>query len=120
MAYRGLGPRRVTAVKDSTGNNTGNYTTTFDPAMLAIDVPWFELYRGVVEKATPGATATIYVDGYPTSANIFGSVAEWDPAQPPLLSPGSSVFFYWSTPATGLAPVTTLWFRYDDSIGAPT
>lgn len=117
MAYEGLGSRQVTAALDETGNNTGNYTAVFDPSVLAIDVPWFELYRGVVQDAVPGAQVTVYVDKRPVSAAPLPQVAEWDPSQPVLLEPGSTIYFYFSTPLNAIptppAPEVTLWFRFD-------
>jgi hypothetical protein len=120
VAYVGLGPRRVVAAADTTDNNIGNLTSVFDPKVLGITVPWFELYRGVADQVTPGTTATVYVNTYESSANVFGSVAEWDPAQPPLLRPGDSIFFYWSlAEASTPLPVVTLWFRYDADYWTP-
>lgn len=116
MGYRSLGARQATAAPDTTGNNTGNLTTVFDPKALGISVSEFEIYRGVVQNATAGCSATLSINNYPTSCNIFGSTAEWDPTQPPLMGPGDSLFIYWSLAVGSTKPVTTLWFRYDDSV----
>lgn len=119
MPYASLGARTVTAGPDLTGSNPGRLTSVFDTAVLAVTVPFFELYRAVVQSATPGCEATVCVDAYPASWNIFGTGAEWDPAQPPILRPGQSVFFYWDLSVGRRAPVTTLWFRYDTDLGVP-
>ncbi len=125
MAYAPLGSRRATSVADTTGNNPGNYTTTFGPSELSIMTPVFELYRAVVKGVgIPGSTADIYLDGNEASYNVFGSGAEWDPNQPPLLQPGQAIYFYWSIPVIGQngaansPPVVTAWFRYDASMWA--
>lgn len=117
MSYAPLGSRRVQAAADSTGNNTGNWTSVLGPSELAITVPVFELYRAVAKGVRPGDTADIFIDGNETSYNIFGSGGEWDPNQPPLLQPGQTMYFYWSTPTTVTTPpVLTAWFRYDASM----
>ncbi len=114
MAYALLGPRRKVAAPDQTGQNTGNYTTEFDSSDLRNDVPICEIFRAVCTGITsPPAMADIFIDAFEISCNIFGSKAEWDPQQPPLLQPGQSVFFYWDIPTTGAPPTTTLWLRYD-------
>ncbi len=119
MAYAGLGSRAATAAPDLTGNNPGQLTTVFDPGLLAIFVPWAELYRAVVLGCTAGTTGEVYVEGAAVSYNVFGTGAEWDPSQPPLIQPGQSVFFYWSLAVGAPPPKTTLWFRYDPDVGVP-
>lgn len=116
MAYAGLGSRSVAAAPDTTGNNPGKLSSVFDPSVLSIQVPWFECYHAVVSGiAVPPASATIYIGTRLWDANTFGAVGSWDPAQPMLIQPGDSVYFYWSLAEGAAAPVTTMWFRYDAS-----
>lgn len=117
MPYASLGSRKVVAGPDSSGFNPGNLTSMFDTAVLSIQVPYFELYRAVVTDTTPGCTATVSIDAHPTSYNVFGSGAEWDPSQPPILLPGQQVFFFWDLAVGSTPPVATLWFRYDTNLG---
>jgi hypothetical protein len=111
----GLGSRMVTAAADQTGRNKGNWTNAFTAAVLGINVPFFEVYRGVVTGAPAGAAAVIEIGTRQISftAPGGGGGSEWDPAQPPIMTPGQEMDFLWSAAAAGTPPVVTLWFRYD-------
>jgi len=114
-SYRGLGNRRVTSVLDTTGNNSGNWTTILDAATLAITKAQFELYKAVVSNVTAGGAATCYLDDAQWSyvAPAAGG-SEWDPSQPLLINPGQALYFYWNLPADSTpAPQLTAFFRYD-------
>jgi hypothetical protein len=115
----GLGSRVTTAVKDVTGNNSGNWTATFDPAAININVPYFECHHIVITGGAAGASFTVYIDLKQWDANNYAVVNAWDPNQPMNLIPGNSVYFYFSDAITDNSPATiTMWFRYDPSIPA--
>ena len=116
MAYVSQGSRYAAAAADATGNNTGNWTTVFSAADLAVRVPQFEIHHAVVEDVPAGATAVVAIGirHYSFTAPQGGS--EWDPVQPPLIRPGDDVYLYWSAPATGTPPKTTIWLRYDTEV----
>lgn len=116
MAYIGLGSRMVAATKDQTGQNEGNWTTSFAADVLSIGVPWAEVYRAVVEDVPPAATAVVSIGNRHCSFTAPLAAAEWDPTQPPLISPGQDLFFFWSAVAAGDPPVTTIWLRYDTEV----
>lgn len=113
MPYRRLPPVQATAAADTTGNNAGNLTTSFDISELLNLEGTAEIYRAVAQNVTAGATALVAVNKFPTSANIFGTLAEWDPSQPPLILPGDEIYFYWSIPEAGTPPIVTLWMRQE-------
>lgn len=117
MSYIGLGSRGpVAAAADTTGLNTGNYTTAFTPAVLACNVPFYEIYHMVVANVPVGANAQIIVNNKPYGFTypLFGS--EWNPAQPLLMNPTDEIDFLWSIAASGQAPQVTVYLRYDPVI----
>jgi hypothetical protein len=113
--YVGLGNRSLTAAADTSGFNPGNWTNAFTADVLAVQVPQFEIYHGVVSNAPAGASAIIQVGVRQVSftAPGLGGGSEWDPSQPPILLPGQDLYFLWDTAASGTPPVVTLWLRYD-------
>lgn len=119
--YVTLGSRVVTAAADTTGRNSGNFTNWFTPAVLGVDVPYFECHHILFTGAALLATATIWVGGaqWSFAAAGFGGGAEWDPVNPLLLRPGDEVFFFWNTASTSASvPLVTMWLRFDASIPA--
>lgn len=116
MAYVGLGSRMRAAALDQTGFNTGNWTTAFTADVLGVNVPFFQIYHAIVEGVPAGTNAVVKIGIRSFSYTNPDQGSEWDPVQPPLLTPGQDVFFLWSTPATGEAPVTTIWLRYDTAV----
>ena len=119
--YITLGSRVVTAAADLTGRNTGNYTNWFTPAVLDVDVPYYECYHILFTGAALLAQTTIWIGTAQWSFAVagFGGGAEWDPANPMLLRPGDDVFFFWNTASTSASvPMVTMWLRFDTSIPA--
>jgi hypothetical protein len=119
MPYLGLGSRRVVAALDQTGLNPGNLTTAFTPAALNINVPFFELYKMMVETVPIGYAASVVIDTKLFSYTMPLSGSEWDPAQPMLLIPSNELDLLWNIPvANTTIPVCTAWFRFDPTISA--
>lgn len=119
MAYVGLGSRLVTAALDQTGLNPGNYTTAFTPAVLNIHVPYYELYKMIVQTVPLGFSATCVIDTKQFSFTLPLSGSEWDPSQPMLMIPSNELDLLWNIPVpNALIPVCTAWFRFDASISA--
>lgn len=118
-SYAGLGSRTVTATADTTGQNSGNFTCWFSQAILNANIPCFEIYHIIFSGANLLDTVNIQVGSNPWSFATagFGGGAEWDPANPLLLTPGSDLYFFWSTASTSTnIPVVTIWLRYDETL----
>lgn len=109
-----LGPRQATAKTDTSNFNEGNWTATFTVAVLAVNVPLFEIYKIVVKGAAAGTSCEVMIGNKPFSIGPVGKGAEWDPVQPALVQPGQDVLVLFSQPVTVTpAPQVTLWLRYD-------
>lgn len=125
--YLPLGPRAVTAAADTTGLNAGNLTNAFSPQVLALNVPYAEVYHVAVTGVPAGAVATIVVNtakwGF-TAPGLAGSVAagagtEVEYSAGLLFEPGDEIDFLWSAASTATPkPLVTLWLRYDIDIPA--
>lgn len=116
--YVGLGSRQATGTVDTTGLNPGNWTVAFDAAVLAINIPYFEIYKMIVTGA-PGSTFTVWVDNRRWDIAQRGDLNSWDPQQPLQLQPGLAVYFMYSDPTSDNTPPTvTIWLRYDQDIEA--
>jgi hypothetical protein len=117
MSYIPLGfrgPQKGAA--DLTGRNTGNWTVTFTPNDLNVNVPFFEIYKIVVSGAS-GSTFNVYVDIAQWDTAIYGAQNAWDPNQPLLMKPGENLYFFYSDPVSDATPpIVTIWLRYDPDI----
>lgn len=114
--YIPLGSRPVTGLADTTGNNTGNWTVTFSPDILNVNVPYFEVCHIVIQGAL-GSLFTVFIDGQQWDVNQNGFANSWDPAVPLPVRPGNFIFFYWNDSTTDLTPPSvTVWLRYDQDI----
>lgn len=110
--YSSVGARTQVGQPDNTGNNTGNWTVTFTPADMNVQVSSFEVYKIVISGA-PGSTFNVFVDINQWDTSVRGDINSWDPNQPLLVSPGQSLYFYWSDPITdGTPPEVTIWLRF--------
>ena len=117
MTYVGLGARNASGAADTTGTNKGNWTVQFTPQVINVNVPHFELYKLVVTGAANTATFNVYVNVYQWDTAVYATNNSWDPTQPLLLTPGDSVYFYYSSASTdGNRPLITAWFRYDPAL----
>lgn len=113
MPYQELGIRKGVGEADTTGNNKGNWTVTFDASDLNTSLAYFEVYHVVISGA-PNSTMTWFVDNKQWEVTAAGDINSWDPNQPLLLIPGQTMYFYWSDPVTdGIPPTVTLWLRFD-------
>lgn len=119
MSYVPLGARTIKATADTTGQNKGNWTAAFTPAILSIStqIPFFEIFHIVITGGVPGATVTLFVDINEWDTTQIGWQNSWDPAQPLQLQQGQTLYFYWSDPTSDNTPPTvTVWMRYDTAI----
>jgi hypothetical protein len=117
MTYAGLGYRPVAGVLDTTGMNTGNYTCTFDPAVINANVPYFEVYHMYITSPVlsgQNTTVQLSLNNGQWDYNLIAQANAWDPAQPMIMTPGDTVFFYFNVPISFTPPpIVTCWFRYD-------
>lgn len=108
-----LGPAGpVEGVLDTTGNNKGNYTVTFDQTVLSMNAPLFECYRIVIDGPV-GSSFDIYV-----GANWYDSVDRgwrnsWDPSQTMKLQLNQTIYFYWNVgpSQSSTIPTVTMYFQ---------
>lgn len=124
MAFKLLGSRRVVGVLDTTGNNQNNWTVTFDPSVLNVNVAQFEIYKMVVTSATTQFVVNfnVFVDArqwdsaFLPGGSIVGSNT-WDATNPLIMRPGEYLYYYFAELASdGTPPTVTIWLRYDDSL----
>lgn len=118
MSYVYLGSRVLKATADQTGQNAGNWTASFTPALIAVStqIPYFEVYHISITGGQPGASLKVYVDINQWDTTLIGWQNSWDPAQPLGLQQGNYLNFFWSDAVSDNTPATcTIWLRYDPS-----
>lgn len=86
----------------------GGWTIMFDPADIGIRVQ-AEVYH-IAVKGPLGSTFQVYLDTTFYDNVDRGDINSWDPSQPMHVTPGTTIYFYYSTNATP-APAATLFFR---------
>ena len=107
----------VTAAKDVTGRNPGNWTNAFTASALGFFIQQFECYHMVVTNVPAGAMGQVYINASQWGFTFPNSGTEWDPAQPMILNSGMELDVFWNVAATGTpVPIVTAWFRYDPSV----
>jgi len=115
-SYKYLGPRGpITGVADTTGNNTGNWTVTFNPVTLAFTVPEVFVYKMQVTGAV-GSSFDIFVENKQWDSNIFGNQNSWDDDGGDTLkiAVGETLYYYYSDfTSDGTPPIITVFLRYD-------
>ena len=117
MPYRTLGARSAAGAADTTGQNPGNWTVSFDTNQLNIQVTEFEVYKIVVTGAAPSATFNVYADAQQWDTAVYATNNSWDPVQPLILRFGQTLYFYYSSAAIdGRRPLVTVWLRHEVSL----
>ena len=117
MPYVGLGSRKKLGAADTTGNNPGNWTVQFTPQDININEAHFELYKLVVTGAANTATFNVYLNSQQWDTAVYATNNSWDPQQPLLMTPGDTLYFYYSSASSdGDKPTIYAWFRYDPAI----
>ena len=117
MPYQTLGSRSAKGAADTTGQNTGNWTVTFDPNLLNVTVTEFEVYKIVVTGANASATFNVYLDAQQWDTAVYGTNNSWDPTQPMLVRYGQTIYFYYSSASSdGAQPLVTVWLRHELSL----
>jgi hypothetical protein len=62
-------------------------------------------------------TFTVYVDFHQWDTGVYGTQNAWDPQQPLIMTPGQTLYFYYSDAVTdNTPPVATIWLRYDATL----
>jgi hypothetical protein len=114
MTYTTLGARGpITGIADNTTRNSGNWTVTFDPVILNVNMSEFEVYKMIVKGAV-GSAFDVYVDQKQWDTSVFGQSNSWDPMQPLIMRPGETLYFFYNDPTSDNSPpVITIWLRYD-------
>jgi hypothetical protein len=118
VSYITLGSRGpVTGTPDTTGLNPGNWTISFTPDIINVNVfTQFEVYKMVV-KGAPGTTFDVYVESKQWDTAIYGTKNSWDPQQPLIMRPGETLSFLYSDPVTDNSPPKAwIWLRYDPQL----
>lgn len=117
MPYRTLGARTAKGAADTTGQNAGNWTVQFTPAVLNVStqIPEFEVYKIILTGAAQTASFNLYIDVNLWDTNVYGAQNSWEPASGLLiLRAGQSLnFFYNSAASDGHQPLVTLWLRHE-------
>jgi len=118
VAYVPLGYRPVIATADTTGLNTGNWTAAFDPRLLSIQQPVFEMYKLYVRAPVQAGGSTqldvVLNNGY-WDTTLIGQRNAWDAVQALLMTPGDTLYVLFNVPtSTTPAPTVYAWFRYQN------
>ena len=121
MALTDFGtPGRIPAAADTTGQNTGNLTTVFDPTKLGLRLSEFIIYHMVLENLTLGCSAKEVLNAatYGYFGPATGTGREWFGT---LYMKSSDVLsFYWSLASSAAAPVLTCYIVYDPDLPGNT
>jgi hypothetical protein len=89
----------------------------FTPSAINVNVSRFECYKLIVTGSAATATFNVYVNTYQWDTAVYAVNNSWDPQQPLLLTPGDTLFFYYSSASSdGHQPSITAWFRYDPAL----
>lgn len=119
MSYVTLGSRGPQVGQaDNTGFNPGNWTVSFTPAIINVQLSQFEIYKIVVLCSKPSrVTFNVYVDAFQWDTGVYGNQNSWDPTQPLIMRAGQTLNFLYSNPSSdGFPPTAWIWMRYDPSI----
>jgi len=125
MAYVDFGtPGLVRAALDTSGQNTGNLTTTFIPQQLGLRLAQFVIYHMVLENLTIGMQAKIVQNAntYGGFGPATGSQREWFGTL--YMKQSDELRFLWNTAPNGPpvtnAPGLTCYIHYDPDLPGNT
>lgn len=100
-----LGQRSVMGVTNLTNPlGAGFWTVAFTPQVLSIQVP-FEVYHAAISGPS-GSNFQVFIESTFYDYVQRGDINSWDPAQPMVVTPGSTIYYYWNTSATPAPTVT--------------
>lgn len=108
MAYVDFGTLgKIAAAADTSGQNTGNLTTTFIPTQKGLRLSQFVIYHMVLTNLTLGAQATIKLnaDDYSGFGPATAGQREWFGTL--YMKSSDELRFYWNL-ASSTTPVPTL------------
>ena len=117
MPYQTLGSRSAKGAADTTGQNRGNWTVSFDPNLLNVQVTEFEVYKIIVTGGASSATFNVYIDAQLWDTAVYAPNNSWDPVQPMVLRYGQTLYFFYSSASSdGHQPLITVWLRHEVSL----
>lgn len=116
-SYRDIGAtQQLTAIKDQTGRNAGNYTIEATQSDFNFRVAQAEIYQISIDGPT-GSSFTVYRGPRRWNTVQQGWANSWDPTNPLYVRPGDSVFLFWNVGPPSLpAPTAVFWLRYDTEL----
>lgn len=94
--------RGVTNLSNPLG--AGLWTVAFTPQVLSIAVP-FEVYHAAV-AGPPSSNFQVWIDSTFYDYAVRGDINSWDPAQPMVVLPGHTLYYYWNSAAPPVPTVT--------------
>jgi hypothetical protein len=117
MSYITLGSRGpVKGLPDTSGQNPGNWTIAFTPDIINVNLSQFEVYHMKIAGAV-NTSVRLSVDLAQWDIATYGTLNAWDPAQPLIMRPGETLYYFYSDPVSdGTPPTATIWLRYDPAI----
>lgn len=106
------------AVADTTGNNAGNYTATFDPNLINVKWTKFEVYKMIVVNAKASGLVgwNIFIGIHQYEGFQSQGTATWSDPTPMPVDSGENIYFYFDLAQTGVAPIVTLWIQVDRDV----
>lgn len=100
-----LGPRQARGVTNLVNPlGAGFWVVPFTPAVFGIQVP-FEVYHATVSGPS-SSNFQVFIDSTFYDYAVRGDINSWDPAQPMVIQPGNTLYYYWNTGAAPMPSVT--------------
>ena len=104
-----LGDRLKRGVADPQNPVLANgYTVSFGPADLPKQA--CEMYHAAI-MGPAGSTFQVWKNTHFYDNVVRGDLNSWDPAQPMLIEPGDTIYYYWSLGAPSAVPVVSIYLR---------
>jgi hypothetical protein len=118
LSKKTLGPRRLVATADTTGNNAGKYTCVFTPAVMSVKWTQYEVYKMVVNIPTANGVVgwKIFIGIHQYEGFQSLGQATWSDSQSMVIDSGENLYFYFDNLVATAAPTVTLWIQVDMDI----